>query len=354
MNVSGDREKADISYHIHATGAIAYFIFSCSAASATRAAGTMETKQAITAGIKSGLRKGWDGFVWMMKIIVPVSLLTSLLAWSGWLAEIDFIVRPLMNAVSLPATAALPLVIGMFAGIYGAIAAMAVLPMSQTEMTLAAIFTLMAHNLIQEGIIQAKSGIHPLKATVFRLIPACLTVMVVAALMGYSPAAGGAVPAGPIPVRGPLGQALGDWLAATAQVAGIVFVVIMALLSALEIMKNLDWIHPIVRACRPVLRFMGLEERVGILWMTAIIFGLAYGGAVIVEEAKQGHLTREDLESLHLSIGMNHSMVEDPSYFIALGLNPFWLYIPRLVAAVLTVRPIRLWYRFTGRAAGPS
>lgn len=308
---------------------------------------------AVRDGFKNGLSKGWDGFVWMIQIIVPVSLLTSLLAWSGWLREIDFIVQPLMNAISLPAMAALPIVIGMFSSIYGAIAAMVVLPMNQTEMTLVAIFALMAHNLIQEGIIQARSGIHPFKATAFRLVAACLTVMAVAALLGYVPS-GAAAAAGPVPVRGPLDRALLEWLITTVKLSAIIFVVIMALLSVLEIMKSLGWIHPIVRASAPVLRLMGLNEKVGILWMTAVVFGLSYGGAVIVEEARQGHLTREDLETLHLSIGMNHSMVEDPSYFIALGLHPLWLYLPRLAAAILTVWLIRLWYRIRDGRPAPS
>ncbi len=308
---------------------------------------------AVRDGFKNGLSKGWDGFIWMIQIIVPVSLLTSLLAWSGWLREIDFIVQPLMNAISLPAMAALPIVIGMFSSIYGAIAAMVVLPMNQTEMTLVAIFALMAHNLIQEGIIQARSGIHPFKATAFRLVAACLTVMAVAALLGYVPS-GAAAAAGPVPVRGPLDRALLEWLITTVKLSAIIFVVIMALLSVLEIMKSLGWIHPIVRASAPVLRLMGLNEKVGILWMTAVVFGLSYGGAVIVEEARQGHLTREDLETLHLSIGMNHSMVEDPSYFIALGLHPLWLYLPRLAAAILTVWLIRLWYRIRDGRPAPS
>jgi hypothetical protein len=91
---------------------------------------------------------------------------------------------------------------------------------------------------------------------------------------------------------------------------------------------------------------MGLDAKVGLLWMTAIIFGLAYGGAVIVEEAQAEHLSQEDLEMRHLSIGINHSMVEDPPLFISLGLNAWWLYIPRIVVAVITVHLIRLWYRF--------
>ena len=123
----------------------------------------------------------------------------------------------------------------------------------------------------------------------------------------------------------------------------------MALLLFLELLKAFDWIHPLVRALTPLLRIMGLDEKVGFLWMTAVILGLSYGGAIIVEEAKSGHLTREELEILHLSIGMNHSMVEDPPLFLPLGIHPFWIYVPRLVMAIVTVRLIRLWGRWTRR-----
>jgi hypothetical protein len=88
---------------------------------------------------------------------------------------------------------------------------------------------------------------------------------------------------------------------------------------------------------------MGLNQKVGFLWMTAVVFGLSYGGAVIVEEAKNGRLSSDDLELLHLSIGMNHSMVEDPPLFMSLGINPFWLYVPRLLMAIVVVRLVRLY-----------
>jgi hypothetical protein len=99
----------------------------------------------------------------------------------------------------------------------------------------------------------------------------------------------------------------------------------------------------------PILRIMGLDQRVGFLWMTTVIFGLSYGGAIIVEEAKSGHLSKDELEILHLSIGMNHSMVEDPPLFLPMGIHPFWIYVPRLVMAIITVRLLRLWQRYAGR-----
>jgi hypothetical protein len=139
------------------------------------------------------------------------------------------------------------------------------------------------------------------------------------------------------------------WAWTTFRLTAKIFVIIMVLLTLLELLKAFGWIHPFVRALGPFLRIMGLDQKVGFLWMTAVIFGLSYGGAIIVEEAKSGHLSKDDLEILHLSIGMNHSMVEDPPLFLPMGIHPFWLYVPRLVMAIVTVRLLRVWQRYARR-----
>jgi len=299
----------------------------------------------VKTGLKMGVSKGWKGFLWMMRIVLPISLLTTLLDWSGWIGRLDFLLAPVMGVLHLPPAAALPLLIGMLANIYGAIAAMVALPLNEGQMTLIGIFLLMAHNLIQEGIIQGKSGINPVKATLFRIITASITVMIVGPWLVYGPVAIPATGTLP-PVHLPFADMSWQWLQTTAVLCFKIFLIIMFIMTLLETMKFLDWISYIVRFFSPLLKLMGLDAKVGLLWMTAIIFGLAYGGAVIVEEAKAEHLSRDDLEMLHLSIGINHSMVEDPPLFISIGLNAFWLYIPRIVVAVITVHLIRLWYRF--------
>ena len=288
-------------------------------------------------GLSAGIRKGWNGFVWLVKILVPISLLTAVLAWSGWIEKGQFIIQPVMDWLSLPAVAALPLMIGMLTGIYGGIAAMVVLPLTTEQMTLVAIFLLMAHNLIQEGVIQGKSGINPVKATVFRLICATLTVMVVAAFLDIKPSVSAAAAASQV-IKEPFSLMLWKWAVASSKLCLKIFFIIMTILITLEVFKKIGWIEHIVRLCRPVLRVLGLSEKAGILWMTAALFGLAYGAAVIVEEANAGHLAKEELEALHLSIGINHSLIEDPALFLALGLSAFWLWIPRLITAVIAVR----------------
>ena len=301
-------------------------------------AGPMNSmKSQLKEGLFAGIRKGWNGFVWMIKILLPISLLTALLAWSGWLEKGQVIIQPVMDWLSLPAVAALPLMIGMLTGIYGGIAAMVVLPLTTEQMTLIAIFLLMAHNLIQEGVIQGKSGINPAKATVFRLIFATLTVMVVASFLEVN-TTGPAAPVASDVIMQPFLLMLWKWAVTSSKLCLKIFLIIMTILTILEVFKKVGWIEHIVRLCRPVLKALGLSEKAGILWMTAALFGLAYGAAVIVEEANEGHLGKEELEALHLSIGINHSLIEDPALFLALGLSAFWLWIPRLIAAVIAVR----------------
>ncbi|MGZ3607026.1 MAG: iron transporter [Syntrophales bacterium] len=299
-------------------------------------------RKRIKEGLKSGLRKGLSGFLWIMKILIPVSLFTALLAWTGWLGRLDFLLQPLMSILSLPAMATLPLLIGMLTNIYGGIAAMSVLPFSHDQMTLMAIFLLIAHNLIQEGVIQAKSGIHPLKATLFRLVAAAFTVIVVAPFLNVTMTVSERAGASPETAQS-LIEALQEWGLTTLSLSIKIFVIIMFILTLLEILKTLDLISPMVRALRPVLKIMGLDQKVGFLWLTAVIFGVAYGGAGIVEEVKAGYLTKEELEELHLSIGINHSLVEDPSLFLSLGLSPFWLWVPRVIVAILAERVLALW-----------
>ena len=310
--------------------------------------GRIDFRPQLKKGTIAGLKKGWNGFLWMMKIIIPISLMTSILDWSGLMHRLDFLLKPLMGLLSLPPAAALPLVIGMLSSVYGGLAAMVAIPFSTPQMTLMAVFILMAHALIQEGIIQGKSGIHPLKATLVRIGAALVTLLLMVPWVGSSTvmpaAAGGALSASPAFL-----EMIRHWAWTTFRLTAKIFVIIMVLLTLLELLKAFGWIHPFVRALGPFLRIMGLDQKVGFLWMTAVIFGLSYGGAIIVEEAKSGHLSKDDLEILHLSIGMNHSMVEDPPLFLPMGIHPFWLYVPRLVMAIVTVRLLRLWQRYARR-----
>lgn len=286
--------------------------------------------------LRRGAGRGLSGFVWLLKILVPVSFLTMVLQASGILSRLDFLLVPIMGWIHLPPEAALPLIIGVLTGIYGAIAAMAVLPLAQGHMILIAIFLLISHALIQEGIIQGQSGMPALKATLVRLTASVVTVLVVAPFLTL-PTVGDALPAALTGAAVPFLTACRHWAGDMAWLCLKILIIITALMVALELMKAYRLVDHALRLIRPVLRLLGLSDSVGMMWLAAAIFGISYGGAVIVEESRTGRIPSGELDRLHLSIGINHAMVEDPALFLILGLPAFWLWVPRFAAALAAV-----------------
>jgi len=51
--------------------------------------------------------------------------------------------------------------------------------------------------------------------------------------------------------------------------------------------------------------------------------------------------TKEELECRHISIGINHSIIEDPVFFSIFGMNIFWLIIPKFLVAIIAVQAYR-------------
>ena len=287
-------------------------------------------------GLRTGSRKGWGSFVWICKILIPTSFLVILIQWSGWLYQAVPLLNPLMRLINLPGEAALPIISGVLISLYTTIAIVTVIPFSLEQITLIAIFTMIAHSLIIEGIIQHKSGINAAKITLIRLASAILTVFIVSQFFGDTTRSI-IVPAY-LTVATPFIEVLKVWGVGTIELLIKILIIIMAAMIALECLKSLGWMEYLLNFSQPVMKILGLSHRTALLWVTAVVFGLMYGGAVIIEEAKKGVLTKEELESLHISIGTNHSMVEEPALWLALGLNGFWLWVPKLITAVAAVQ----------------
>ena len=293
----------------------------------------------LKSGVWAGVKKGGRTFVWTCKIVIPVSFLVTLLQWTGWLNQLDFLLNPLMHLINLPPEAALPIITGMLINLYAVIAIITVIPFSVEQMTLIAIFNLIAHTLIMEGIVQHKSGLNVVKATLFRISVAILTVLLVSLFLGDT-SQSVVVPA-QLTSHAPLLEVLKVWVVDMIGLLAKIFGIIMLVMILLESSKSLGWIEYVLKFFRPFMRILGLSDRIAMMWATGIIFGLLYGGAVIVEEAKKGALTKDELEYLHLSLGINHAMVEDPALFAVLGLNIFWLWVPRFIMAIIVVQAYR-------------
>ena len=293
----------------------------------------------LKSGLRAGNKKGWASFAWICKILIPTSFLVTLLQWSGLLDQAAPYLNPLMGAINLPGEAALPIISGMLINLYATIAIITVIPFTMGQKTLIAIFNMICHNLIIEGIIQHKSGINVAKINLIRFASAILTVLIVSQV--FSETAKTVVMPDTMMTHPSFLVLLETWAIDTGWLLLKILIIIMPIMLGLESAKSLDWISYLIRFFQPIMRALGLSSRTAMLWVVGVIFGLMYGGAVIIEETKGKTLTKDELERLHISIGINHSMVEDPVLFIALGLNGFWMWVPRFITAIAAVQAYR-------------
>ncbi len=290
-------------------------------------------------GLRTGIKRGWGSFVWICKIIIPVSFVAAVIQWTGWLSYLDFLLHPLMNVINLPAAAALPIIIATTVSFYAGIAIMVVLPFSIEQIILIALFITIAHMLPVEGIVQHKSGLNIVKATLVRIGAAILAVFVVSQFFtdtGQSIS----LPAS-LAAQAPFIEVLKVWGIDTLKLCGRIFIIIMLVMMALYALEYLGWIKYLVKFFKPFMKILGLPDQATTMWVTGAGFGLLYGSAVIAEETKKGNLTKEELEHLQVSIAVNHSIVEEPALFLALHVNPLWILIPRFVLAIIAVHTLR-------------
>ncbi len=267
----------------------------------------------------------------------------SLLDWLGLLDKIGDLLGPLMQLWRVPGESAVILVSGWLVGIYGAVAAMAILPLSAGQITVLAVMTLTAHNLPVEATVQHRTGTPWWLMAIVRLVTGGVLGWIVAvATVREGAAPSLAQPSAAVQATLGFGPFLLGWLRSAGSLALKVFVILIGLMLATEWMAAHDVYRRLARPLRPLLRFMGLSGAVAFLWITAIVLGLAYGSGLLMEEAREGDRYRpQDLRDLNVSIGLFHSLFEDSALLAACGASLFWITVPRMLVAAIVVRIVR-------------
>ena len=73
------------------------------------------------------------------------------------------------------------------------------------------------------------------------------------------------------------------------------------------------------------------------------IVGLAYGGAIMVEQMQLKKLTQKEGHLLNHHLAVSHSLLEDTVIFVAIGIPALWILGTRLLFAIAVVWGRRLY-----------
>ncbi|RXJ01724.1 hypothetical protein DS745_09600 [Anaerobacillus alkaliphilus] len=297
----------------------------------------------IKRGLLVGLQTTWT----LGKIIFPITLLVTLIGHTPLLTWLAQILSPVMNLIGLSGEAAIPLVLGNILNLYAAIGAILTLDLTVKEVFILAVMLSFSHNLLVESAVATKVGIRMSVVLAVRIGLALFSAAVINFFWdgGGEQAQYGLVSAPSTEVSG-WGQILYQGLeSATLGVFQLALIVI-PLMVAIQIMKDLNWLNWFSKAMSPFTRMLGMKENTSTTLAAGLVFGLAYGAGVMIQAVKEDGVKKKDLYLAFIFLVACHAVIEDTLLFIPLGI-PIWpLFLIRLVTAiVLTMLVAFVWNR---------
>ena len=307
-------------------------------------AGNQTFKERILSCVRSATPSALKTIWWLTKIMVGVSFGIMLLQYFGVIAWISELLTPLFSSFGLPGEAALAYVSGYFVNCYTAMAVMSTLQLDMRAITILSVMVLCSHNMIVETTVQAKTGSSAVRIVIIRTLSAFILAFVLNKIMPgeFEKTVSETITTENLTFV----NMLKDWALRTLRTVGLMIVLVYALTLLQRILSEFGIIEHIANFLKPVMVFFGLPPRTAFLWLVANTLGLAYGAAVLIDQAETGTTTKEENDILNHHIGVSHSNLEDLLLFTALGGNFLWMLLSRWAMSLVLVWERRIELKF--------
>ena len=298
--------------------------------------------------ILQAMPKAMNTCLWLLKIILPISWAVRVLQYCGILERISGALSPLFKLLGLPGETAIVFLTSIFSPLYAPIALITSMSLTTREATILALMCLTSHNLVVESSVQAKTGSSFWGVTSLRIIMSFVIAFTLNLLMpteGWSEMGMTQSAA----ACDSLVEVLVLWFTSSIQVVVTILVVVTALMILHYILEEFHLMDGLSGFFAPLMRLFGLSRNCAFLWLVGNLVGLAYGGAIMVEQIQRGKVSYGEGNRLNCHLAVCHSLLEDTIIFVSIGIPFLWLVPTRLCFAILVVWAYRGYLRIYTR-----
>jgi spore maturation protein SpmB len=266
-------------------------------------------------------RETWLTSWELIRITIPVVIVTKILDELGLISLFSIVLEPVMGLIGLPGALGLVWATALMTSLYGGIAVFAALvsglALTGAQVTVLCSAMLIAHSLPVELSVSKRAGAGILPIACIRLFGAVvycflLNRFCLAFDIWQQPAElffkitahdGGLLQWGL------------DQLQNQLLIVGVIFLIIlgMRLFRAIGILAFLE------KMLAPVLPFFGMSRKAAPITVVGMIMGIGYGGALIIRETNTGKLAKEEVFNSMALMGLCHGLVEDTLVMAAIG-----------------------------------
>jgi hypothetical protein len=126
------------------------------------------------------------------------------------------------------------------------------------------------------------------------------------------------------------------------RVSLMILLIVTPIIALMELLRLYKLLDPLLNPLHRLFGWMRIRKESVVALFVGIIFGIAYGGGVLLEEKRSGALNRRDALLVGIFLSLSHALIEDTLIFVAIGAN--WVVI--LLARILFTMVIMLVLRF--------
>ncbi len=283
----------------------------------------------------------------LFKLMIPVIVVIKVLKEFDLIQYLAVPLAPIMELVGLPAKMGLVWATALCLNIYsGIVVYAAVMPdipaLSVAQVTVLSLMLLIAHNLPLELRIAQRCGVSLLGQAALRILGA-----LTAGLLLHWIFDGFDLFAEPSTMLFAPSQSEGGylrWALGELRTIAVIYLIVLVLMGVMRVLQHLRITDLLNWLLRPWLRFMGIGDSAASITVVGLTLGIAYGGGLIIHEARSGNISRHDLFASLSLMGLSHALIEDTLLMSLLGAHSFGTLWFRLAFSLLVVAVLARWH----------
>lgn len=300
----------------------------------------------LLSNLRSLAVESFKAWLELLKIMIPIILGIKVIAELDLLKHLASALEPLMHLMGLPGIMGLVWATAMLNNIYSAMIVFVSLPesfeLTVAQVTVLSTAILMAHALPIELRIAQKAGARLIFQGIFRMGTALILGIFLNLLYEW----GGWLQHANTVVWRPEPQPDGlfFWILSQIKNLGAIFLIILVLMSVLRILDRIRATELMIRLLAPALRALGIGREAATITIVGLTMGLAYGGALIIREARSERIKKQDIFFSLTLMGIAHSLIEDTLLMMLLGAHISGILLVRLIFSIgLIFIMVRIW-----------
>lgn len=257
----------------------------------------------------------------LIRITVPVAIVTKILEDYGLITFLGTGLEPVMNLLGLPGSLGLVWATAILTNIYGGIAVFTVLApgllLTSCQVTVLCSALLFAHSLPVELSVSKRAGAGLLFIGLLRLLSgAVYGFLLNRACLGLDIWQDKSV----LLFTTSTNQTdLLQWVLTLLRNQGLIILIIFCIVLSMRVFRVLGFLQLLERMLAPILPRFGMGRGAAPTTVVGMIMGVGYGGALIIREAKSGKMSGSEVLNSMILLGLCHGLVEDTLVMAAIG-----------------------------------